>query len=145
MLVYLDTCSIQRPLDDQNQLRVRAEAEAVLGLLALCEQGAIELVASGVHVVENRRCPYPDRRAHVNDVLGLAQSFVSSAATILERAQNYQAAGIKRFDALHLASAVEADVDYFCTTDDDLLRKGKAADTIITTVVSPLELVTLLQ
>ena len=111
MRLYLDICAIQRPLDDQNQLRVRAEAEAVLGLLALCEQGAIELVASGVHVVENRRCPYPDRRAHVNDVLGLARLFVSSATTILERAQNYQAAGIKRFDALYLASAVEADVD----------------------------------
>jgi hypothetical protein len=145
MHLYLDICAIQRPLDDQNQLRVRAEAEAVLGLLALCEQGAIELVASGVHVVENRRCPYPDRRAHVNDVLNLARLFVSADAAILKRAQRYQMAGINRFDALHLASAVEADVEYFCTTDDALLRKGKAADTASTSVVSPLELVTLLQ
>ncbi|NBC18729.1 MAG: nucleic acid-binding protein [Bacteroidetes bacterium] len=144
MRLYLDICAIQRPLDDQNQLRVRAEAEAVLGLLALCEQGAMELVASGVHVVENRRCPYPDRRAHVNDVLTLARSFVSPEAAILERARQYQTVGIDRFDALHLASAVEADVDYFCTTDDHLLRKGKAADTTSTSVVSPLELVTLL-
>lgn len=48
-------------------------------------------------------------------------------------------------DALDLASAVEAGVEYFCTTDDRLLRKGKVADTKSTSVVSPLELVVLLQ
>jgi hypothetical protein len=30
MLIYLDTCSIQRPFDDQSQLRVAMESEAVL-------------------------------------------------------------------------------------------------------------------
>ena len=78
MRLYLDICTIQRPLDDQKQLRVRTEAEAVLGLLALCEDGALTLVASGVHVVENQKCPYPDRRAHVNDVLNLVPLYVST-------------------------------------------------------------------
>lgn len=145
MRLYLDICDIQRPLDDQKQLRVRSETEAVLGLLALCEDRVLELVASGVHTVENQKCPYPDRRAHVNDVLNLAQSYVFTGAPVLERAKQYQTAGIKRFDALHLASAVEAEADYFCTTDDHLLRKGKATDTNGTSVVSPLELVVLLQ
>ena len=145
MRLYLDISAIQRPLDDQKQLRVRTEAEAVLGLLALCEDGALTLVASGVHVVENQKCPYPDHRAHVNDVLNLAPLYVSTDAAVLERAQRYQEDGIKRLDALHLASAVEAGVEYFCTTDDRLLRKGKIADTNSTSVVSPLELVVLLQ
>lgn len=145
MRLYLDICAIQRPLDDQKQLRVRSETEAVLSLLALCEDRVIELVASGVHTVENQKCPYPDRRAHVNDVLNLAQSYVSGDAPVLDRARRYQTSGIKHFDALHLASAVEAEADYFCTTDDQLLRKGKAADTNSTSVVSPLELVILLQ
>lgn len=145
MCLYLDICAIQRPLDDQRQLRVRSETEAVLSLLALCEDRELELVASGVHTVENQKCPYPDRRTHVNDVLNLAQSYVSTGAPILERAKRYQTTGIKRLDALHLASAVEAGADYFCTTDDRLLRKGKAADTNGTSVVTPLELVILLQ
>ena len=51
MRLYLDICAIQRPLDDQTQLRVRSEAEAVLGLLALCEDATLELAASGVHIV----------------------------------------------------------------------------------------------
>ena len=144
MRVYFDICAIQRPLDDQTQLRVRAEAEAVLGLLALCGGGTLELVASGVHVVENRKCPHPDRRAHVDDVLSLADEYVPTGKAALARAERYQALGIKRLDALHLASAVEAGVGYFCTTDDRLLRKGKTADTNGTSVVSPLELVVLL-
>lgn len=144
MRVYLDICAIQRPLDDQTQLRVRAEAEAVLGLLALCEAGTITLVASGVHVVENERSPHPDRRAHVEDVLGLAHPYVPTNAVALRRAKGYESIGIKRFDALHLASAVEAGVEYFCTTDDQLLRKGRTADTGGTSVVSPLELVVVL-
>ena len=113
MRVYFDICAIQRPLDDQTQLRVRAEAETVLGLLALCGGGTLELVASGVHVVENRKCPHPDRRAHVDNVLSLAGPYVSTGRAALARAEQYQTLGIKRLDALHLAAAVEAGVEYF--------------------------------
>jgi len=37
MTVYLDTCSIQRPFDDQSQLRVAMESEAVLRAIQLVE------------------------------------------------------------------------------------------------------------
>lgn len=144
MRVYFDICALQRPLDDQTQLRVRAEAEAILGLLALCEGGTLELAASGVHAVENQKCPLPDRRAHVADVLSLARKHVPTGAAALARAKEYGAQGIKSLDALHLASAVEARIEYFCTTDDHLLRKGKMEDTGGTSVVSPFDLVVLL-
>ena len=35
MRIYLDTCSLQRPLDDRSQLRIRQEAEAILYVLEL--------------------------------------------------------------------------------------------------------------
>ncbi len=76
-------------------------------------------------------------------VVGALRSF--SGIEVLRRAERYEALGIKRFDALHLASAVETEVDCFCTTDDQLLRKGKEADTGDVSVVSPLEFVVLLQ
>jgi hypothetical protein len=37
MRIYLDLCSIQRPMDDHAQDRIRLEAEAVLGILVLCD------------------------------------------------------------------------------------------------------------
>ena len=49
---------------------------------------------------------------------------------------------MKPLDALHLSSAVETEADFFCTCDDRLLRRARAADTGRTRVVSPLELVT---
>ena len=141
MRVYLDICAIQRPFDDQAQPRVRAEAEAVLSVLDLRRAGAVSLVASGAHVVETAKCPYPNRRAHIEDVLAVSEVYVSGAPAVLRRAQSYRARGIKRLDAIHLASPVEAGADFFCTTDDSLLKRGREADTDRTAVVSPLELV----
>ena len=74
MRVYLDICAIQRPFDDQSQPRVRAEAEAVLSLLDLRKAGAVSLVTSGAHIVEIAKCPFPDRRAHVEDVMACRTS-----------------------------------------------------------------------
>ena len=59
MKVYLDTCSLQRPLDDQTQLRIRLETEAVLGLITLIENGVLELVSSEVLLYECRRNANP--------------------------------------------------------------------------------------
>ncbi|ETW96051.1 MAG: hypothetical protein ETSY1_28135 [Candidatus Entotheonella factor] len=58
-----------------------------------------------------------------------------------ERARTFRDLGIKVLDALHLASAVEAQADYFCTCDDRLLRRARIAETLQTKVVSPLELI----
>jgi len=52
MKVYLDVCAIQRPLDTPSHLRIAIEAEAVLGMLALCESGKIEIVSSDALVRE---------------------------------------------------------------------------------------------
>jgi hypothetical protein len=46
MRMYLDTCSLQRPLDSKAQTRIILEADAVLGILALCEEGIVELISS---------------------------------------------------------------------------------------------------
>ena len=53
--------------------------------------------------------------------------------------------GIKVLDALHLACAVEADANYFCTCDDRFYRRAKQLDTKLTLVVSPLELIEVIE
>ena len=58
MLIYLDTCSLQRPFDDQSQLRVATESEAVLRATQLVEDGDLDLLASGtlrIETEQNRR------------------------------------------------------------------------------------------
>ena len=59
MKVYLDMCSIQRPLDTKTQPRIAVEAEAILGVLTLCEAGQVELMTSDTLVFELERNPAP--------------------------------------------------------------------------------------
>jgi hypothetical protein len=58
------------------------------------------------------------------------------------RARGFQGNGIKPLDALHLASAVKAEADYFSTCDDQFLKRARALPTAPMKVVSPLELIT---
>ena len=142
MKIYLDMCSLQRPLDTKTQLRISVEAEAILGVLALCESGETELIGSDVLLFEAARTPQPVRKRYAFAVLSRAKQFVPLESGVVERARIFQSSGIKPVDALHLASAVEAKADYFCTCDDKFLNRAKAVDTLQTKVVSPLELIT---
>ena len=62
MKVYLDMCSIQRPLDSQDDIRVATEAQAVLGVLRLCEAGHVTLVGSDALLFELEKNPHPIRK-----------------------------------------------------------------------------------
>ena len=92
---------------------------------------------------ELERNPHPVRKEYALKVLAKAKGFIQTDDHhIEERARAFQAEGIKPIDALHLASAVTAKAEYFCTCDDRFLRRAKAVDTGQTKVVSPLELIT---
>ena len=145
MRVYLDTCAIQRPLDDLSQLRVRVEAEAVLAVVTAAEIGGVDLVTSDVLRFETENNPLPHRRDFARRVLALATDDVSTSTAVSTRAGGYEREGVKPLDAVHLASAVEARADLFCTADDTLRRRARQANTEATRVVSPLELVAALE
>jgi predicted nucleic acid-binding protein len=115
VLIYLDMCSIHRPLDDKSQLRILVEADAVLVIVSLCESGQAKLVSSDALEYEARRKTHPDRAAYAFQVLGRARRFVPLSAEIEDQARALHQAGLKPLDALHLASAIEAGSDYFCT------------------------------
>jgi predicted nucleic acid-binding protein len=139
--VYLDMCTIQRPADDPGQLRVHLEAQAVLGIVTLVEQGKLELVWSDALVIEHEPNPHPERRRVTERTLSLASSVIPLTPAVHARAAGYRGGGMKAMDAVHLASAVDAGVEFFCTCDDRLLRRARMADTGLTRPVSPLELI----
>ncbi len=141
MKVYLDLCAIQRPLDTPNQIRILLEAEAVLGILSLCESGLIELISSEALVYENERNPLPIRRGYGEAVLARAKIMVNLTAKAKERAYQFLQEGVKPLDALHLALAEAGEADYFCTCDDRLRRQAKHIKDLVTRVVSPIELI----
>lgn len=139
--IYLDTCSLQRPLDSKTQIRIILEAEALLSILGWCETGALALVGSDVLAFEIERNPNPTRREYALEILTKAQQWAVLNESIAERARVLNKTGIKPLDALHLAAAEAAQVDYFCTCNDQFLRRARSLKDVQVNVVSPLELI----
>lgn len=141
-LIYLDTCSIQRPLDDKSQPRIYLEAEAILMVLSLVEAGELELLSSDVLRFEVSRIPNQNRKSEAETMLSLASKVAAVKLSTKSLSEKIMATGVKPFDAAHAAVAIENQANYFCTCDDKLLKKLKTLTLgQKTQFVSPLELV----
>ena len=145
MRIYLDMCCLQRPMDDQTHLRIHIEAEAILGILAWCETGNAELLNSVALEYEVDYNPHPPRKAFVQETLSKCNLIIQATNSVEQRARNYRTQGIKALDALHLACAVDAQANYFCTCDDRFFRRAQQMETGQTKVVSPLELIEVIE
>ncbi len=141
MKIYLDTCCIQRPLDDRSQIRIAIEAEAVLGILKLIEYNKIELISSEPLIFEISNIPDKVRRNYGLFILNKSVNFVRLNFKIEKLAYQFTSSGIDPLDALHLASAEISNSDYFCTTDDKLLKKAKTLKWIQAKVIDPISLI----
>lgn len=123
--IYLDTCCLQRPLDDQTQPRIRVETEAVLAILAAVESGMARMVSSEAVEYEIGRIPDEQRRFEALAPLSLADERLVISEAVEQMAELLAEQGIQPLDAIHLALASVHRVDYFVTTDDALLRKAR--------------------
>ncbi|MBB6147087.1 putative nucleic acid-binding protein [Silvibacterium bohemicum] len=121
--IYLDACALNRLTDDQSQLRIRNEAEAVQAIFHGIQQGQVFWVASVVLKSEIKRNPDRDKRQDALALLSFAQEILTVSPAIIERAETLEALGFGAFDALHLACAEDAHVDVLLTTDDRFLRQ----------------------
>ena len=124
-VIYLDICSIQRPLDSKSQLQIALEAEAVLGILSLVEANKVNLISSEILLFEIKRNSNQIRKEYALEVVAKAKDYVSMNLKIEKRSRELVELGIHFLDAVHVASAENTDVDYFCTCDDGFLRQGK--------------------
>ena len=128
MKIYLDTCCFNRPFDDFNNDVVEMEAEAVLNIIGRCERGEFELWASDVLFDEINAMPDLERQEKVLLLCRSAIGIIPLSHEIRVRANELGRAGIKTFDALHLASAETKGVDVFLSTDRRLLNSARRAN-----------------
>ena len=139
MRLYLDNCSLNRPFDDQTQMRIRLESEAKLYVQDKIKKNKIELVWSYILDIENDQNPFEEKRKAISKWKKLAIVDVEETAILLKRANNFVAYGIKAKDALHVSSAIEGKAEYFVITDDKLLKNLSAVEEIH--VVNPLYMI----
>ncbi len=141
-VIYLDTCSIQRLLDDKSQPRIYLEAEAILAVLQLVEAKELELLSSDVLGYEISKIPSINRQSEAKALLKLSSKNAPVKPSTKALSEQIITIGVKPFDALNAAVAIENNVRFFCTCDDKLLKKLRSLDFRDNTkFVSPLELI----
>lgn len=123
MLIYLDICCFNRPFDDQSDLIVRLQTEAKLYVQDMIRSGNLSLAWSAIMDVENAANPDINRKVAVDDWQKLGAVDISMSQRVEDIANELALIGVKPMDALHVASAIEAQAEYFLTTDKALLRK----------------------
>jgi predicted nucleic acid-binding protein len=112
-------------------------------LLSKAIDGEITIVNSFVLEDENSKNPFIDRRDKIYDLLKVATEYVRYSEELEKRAKEIEKLSIMAMDALHIACAEMANVDFFVTCDDILVRKGKAnKEKLQVKIISLMEFVT---
>ncbi len=120
--IYLDNCCYNRPFDDQSQLKIQLETQAKLKIQHDIKQGKYKLVWSYIMEYENSNNPFDEKKRAIAPWRDIAEENVVESEKILLLSEQLVDRGIKTYDALHVACAVEAGCDYFLTTDKKLLN-----------------------
>jgi len=87
-------------------------------ILQLVEAGEATLVNSSALEFENSQNPFSLRQNWMARCLEQATVYQRVDKSIYERAEALETQGLKAIDALHVACAESAGVDYFLTCDD---------------------------
>ena len=123
-LVYLDTCCLNRLFDDQRQLRVRLETEAVRAVLQAVVAGDIRWLGSTAVDLEVGSNPNADRRQRVAELAALATDRLELSEADRGQARTFEVEGLGAFDALHLTAAERGGADVLLTTDDRFIHRA---------------------
>jgi predicted nucleic acid-binding protein len=138
--VYLDLCCLNRPFDDQRQIRIRLESEAVLAVLHRAARGDIVWLSSEAIELEASRNSDAVRLDRVLLIASHATESLPLTEDDFDRAVHLESIGFGAFDALHLACAERGRASTFLTTDDRLLKlAGRNRDSLQLAVRNPLE------
>lgn len=124
MIVYLDTCCLNRAHDDQSQERIRKESQAIEAILERLEKGIWIWLGSEALTAEAANNPSPVRKADATMMLEGVSREVTVSQTHLHRAAALTELGFSAMDALHVACAESGGADVLLTTDDKFLSRA---------------------
>lgn len=121
MKIYLDVSCLNRPFDDQSQIRIRRESEALTLILDGMEAGRWEQVPSRMAEIELAAIADETRRRRMFQLLPEARFGLSRP--IFDRARRLVELGLGTADAVYVAGAEFLQAGVLLTCDDRLLRR----------------------
>jgi predicted nucleic acid-binding protein len=101
---------------------VYLETQAKLAVQQMIKEDRLELIWSDVLDYENNRNPFMERSSKISEWAELAALSVPTDDDVVELGNKLCAYGLKKMDALHIASAITAETDYFITVDKGILK-----------------------
>lgn len=138
MRVYLDACCYNRPFDDQGQLRIRREAEAVLSIINESSKIGRQIIGSEILDAELSQVPNGERRSAVEELASCCSEIIQVTKKVEMRARELMDCGFAFHDALHIVCAETAGADALITTDDRLMRcAGRNKELLRIRVINP--------
>lgn len=132
MVIYLDNSFLNRPFDNPNIRQNRLESEVLFFIVDLVQEEGVTLVNSSVITYENSLNPFYERKIFIEELLDKTKLYQNLNTQIEKRAEQLvKDAKITSIDALHLATAEHAHVDFFITCDYNLIKRYKGTLRVI--------------
>jgi predicted nucleic acid-binding protein len=119
---------------------VRFETEAKLVIQDMVKNNQLELAWSYILDYENEQNPFYEKKKEIQKWEVVSKDFTLENEEILKCAENLKKRGLKTFDTLHIACAVNMKCDYFITVDKGILKKKDAVVPLIQ-VISPVQFI----
>ena len=121
--LYLDVCTLCRPFDAQDQMRIHLETDAYYLILQAIKNGDYEMTVSQVHFEEVNAIKDVQER---DEILALLRRYgkkcTADPSKTRARAEEFYAKSFGVADAAHAAFA-ETSADVFISCDDKLIKK----------------------
>jgi predicted nucleic acid-binding protein len=131
--LYLDNSFLNRPFDDPLAGMNTKEGSVLFDIIQLAKEGKVQLVRSAMVEVENAANEIAARKSFVASVMNLSAIYQNLNDSIVHRAQTIvQEYRLQPLDAVHIASAEAAQVDFFITCDYTVLKRYRGTLHIIT-------------
>ncbi len=136
--LYLDVCTLCRPFDNQNDMRIRLETDAYFLILNAIQIGKYEMVTSTMHIKELESIEDIKERIQIIHLLDeFSKNFKYDFGKAQKRAEELISLKLGTADAVHLAFA-EQSSDFLITCDDKFEKRSKKITKSIK-VVNPVE------
>jgi predicted nucleic acid-binding protein len=136
--LYLDVCTLCRPFDDQDAMRIRIETDGYFLLLQAIKDAKYQMVVSPVHLEEVRAISDLSEKFEILTVISkLGKKAQCDVAATKQRAEYLHSKNFGIADAAHVAFA-EATSDVFITCDYKLIKKCKK-ERVRVAVMNPAE------
>lgn len=126
ILLYFDTNVLCRPFDDQTIRRIRRETEAFERILERIKNNEAAFVISEILVFEIQRIISPTKRAKASGYLHLSNGYhITKDETFPLAGEIMGKFKLEPRDALHAASALLEEAQYFLSCDDGVTKRFK--------------------